>query len=469
MKNKIVLALAVAFLMAAPAFAAVQNVKVSGNITSTYLNRQDFNFRQGGAADLWRQSVFLTQSTLRVDADLSDNVSTTVGLINERAWGGETSSQAFTSNTSTGVQLYLAYVTLREFLYSPLTVSVGRQAFAFGNSLVFDATGTNNSAQGPLGSIAQDLTMRSSLDAIRATLDYKPLTIDLFVGKASSGAVTGLGIKKDDSDVYGINANYQLGDAMNTVVEAYVFGRTNGSGSIAISGGTAGQTADRANKLWVPGLRMSTNPVKGLNVQAEAALQRGSAVTNAGGGNEVVQKRGAYTYQAMASYALPVAELEKYKPVVSGSYTYLSGDGDPLGSNSRKNTAWDPFMENQNGGTIFNSIFNLTNMSIVNATVSASPIADVTTSLSWNGLWSAQRPTTSGVSMVQPDTGSTSFSPTVGSSKHLGSEYDANVAYQYTEDVKFGLNLGWFVPGRAFMSQNKQPAKQALASVGVNF
>ena len=462
MKNKIVLALAVAFLMvAAPAFAAVQNVKVSGNITSTYLNRQDFNFREGDVGDIWRQSLFLTQSTLRVDADLSDNVSTTVALINERAWGEESSSQTFTSSTSTEVQLYLAYVTLREFLYSPLTLTVGRQAFAFGNSLVFDATGTNNGAKGPLSGIAQDLTMRSSLDVIRATLDYKPLTIDLFWGKASQGNVTGLGLKKDNSDVFGANANYQLGDAMNTVVEAYVFGRVNGSSNV----GTGVGGPDRADKLWAPGLRVSTNPVKGLNVQAEAALQRGEMVSTSASSN---QRRAAYAYQAMASYALPVAELEKYKPIVSGSYTYVSGDGDPAARN-KKNTAWDPMLENQNGGTIFNSIFNLTNMSIVNATVSASPIADVTTSLSWNGLWSAQRPTTSGVSMVYPDTGSTASTLSVGSSKHLGSEYDANVGYQYTEDVKFGLNLGWFLPGRAFLSDNKKPAKQAIASVGVNF
>ena len=257
MKNKLVLlVLAASVLMAVPAFAAVQNVKVSGNITSTYLNRNDFNFKQetGSTADSYRQSAFLTQTTLRVDADLSDNVSTTVGLINERAWGSE-GSNGFTSNTSTEVQLYLAYVTLREFLYSPLTVTVGRQAFAFGNSLVFDATGTNNSASGPLSAIAQDLTMRSSLDAIRATFDYKPLTVDLFVGKTSQGSnLLGKGSKKDDSDVYGINANYQLGDAMNTVVEAYLFGMNTGEGA-AGSGGVT-------NKIWTPGLRASTNPVK---------------------------------------------------------------------------------------------------------------------------------------------------------------------------------------------------------------
>jgi len=455
--KKLVLAIAAAVLMASPAFAAVQNVKVSGNITSSYVNRSDFNFKQEGTVSQSRQSVFLTQATLRVDADLSDNVSTTVGLINEREWGGENSSSVETQPTE--VDIYLAYVTLREFLYSPLTLTVGRQAFAFGNGLVFDATGTNNAASSRIGTFAADLTMRSSLDAVRATLDYKPLTIDLFAGKVAQGNVKALGAKKDDTDAYGINANYQLGDALNTVVEGYVFGKNVGEGSSA--------TGDHTDKIWTPGLRVSTNPVKGLNVQAEAALQRGMDSGN--------NKRNGYALQALASYAIPVAELEKYKTTVSGSYTYVSGDKTvDTNDNDGKNSAWDPMFENQNGGTIFNTIFNLTNLQILNATVSASPLADVTTSLSWNGLWAAQSlaagtdgiVTKSGY-FVQPD--ASTFSPEVTSNKSLGNEYDANIAYQYTEDVKFGLNLGIFVPGRAFTAANNDPAKQAIASVGVNF
>ena len=37
---KKLLVAAIVVLMASPAFAAIQNVKVSGDITSTYLNRQ---------------------------------------------------------------------------------------------------------------------------------------------------------------------------------------------------------------------------------------------------------------------------------------------------------------------------------------------------------------------------------------------------------------------------------------------
>ncbi|MBF0489227.1 MAG: alginate export family protein [Candidatus Omnitrophica bacterium] len=463
--KKLVLALAVAFLMAAPAFAAVQNVKVSGFVDSTYVNRQDFNFNQRFVGDHSRQSLFLTQTGLRVDADLSDNVSTTVGLINERVWG---SISPIGTNTD-AVDVYLAYVTMREFLYSPLTVTVGRQVFAFGNSLVFDATGPGGANGGALDNVANDLSMRSSLDAVRVTLDYKPLTIDIFMGKVAQGNVKGLGAQKDNTDAYGINANYQLGDAMNTVVEAYVFGKNTGKGAL-----TAGSARTPSDHLFAPGLRASTNPVKGLNVQVEGALQRG----NSNPTGTLNQKRDGLALQGMVSYALQCEKLAKYKPTVSASYTYVSGDKSATGDNNYKNSAWDPMFENQNGGTIFNSIFKLSNLQILNATVSANPIADVTTSLSWNGLWAAQKLTagteagitTLGSSyLMQPDAATNTFTPQVTSNKELGNEFDANVSYAYTEDVKFGLNLGWFVPGRAFTAANDGVAKQAIASVGVNF
>src|ERR1700690_4406234 len=143
---KKLLVAAIMVVLATPAFAAIQNVKVSGDITSTFLDRNTFDLGETNYGDfkasggfvgvplggvnyfapvgLKKQNVFITQTRLRVDADLSDNVSTTVGLINERAWdaentpGGATGSST-TANLDTNVQLYLASLTLREFLYSP--------------------------------------------------------------------------------------------------------------------------------------------------------------------------------------------------------------------------------------------------------------------------------------------------------------------------------------------------------------
>jgi hypothetical protein len=51
----------------------------------------------------------------------------------------------------------------------------------------------------------------------------------------------------------------------------------------------------------------------------------------------------------------------------------------------------------------------------------------------------------------------------------LGNEYDVNIGYNYTEDVSFGVSLGWFVAGNAFADSNRGVASQALADVKVLF
>jgi len=355
-------------------------------------------------------------------------------------------------------------------------VTVGRQYFGYGNDLVIGTDGVNNTASGTLSGIANDFTKRSTYDGVKAVLDYKPLTLNLIYFKNGSGVVTGNpSANKDDSDVYGINTNYQLGDTMNTVAEAYFFARVNGNHNTT-------PNTNKGDKLFVPGLRVSTNPIKGLNTQAEVAWQGGTkAVTggSAAGGDNI--RRNAMAAQFMTSYALPVAQLQKYKPVASASYTWVSGDKN--GNNNRTTglstphsgetySAWDPFNEAQGSGTIYNALFDLTNLHIVSVSLQANPIQDVTALFTWSGLWvhkkiSAANP----LIFRQPDVSATA--PTFGGStntrKELGNEYDLNVSYAYTEDVTFGVSLGWFIPGKLFASANDSTASQAIAHVLVNF
>src|SRR3989338_6830839 len=107
MRKTILLAFALVAFVAMPAMASVQNVKISGSIDSTWLVRNDFYLGAIFIGDE-EQTLFIPQAILQADADLTDNVSTTIALINERVWG-HTSNDA-----STGVDLLLAYVTLRE-------------------------------------------------------------------------------------------------------------------------------------------------------------------------------------------------------------------------------------------------------------------------------------------------------------------------------------------------------------------
>jgi len=231
----LVLALVFAFGITAVAFAEVQNVKVSGDILMQGLNRTNIILRENSAPPRSVSSPatynqysnkingFLSHIRVRVDADLTDNVSATVRLINERMWGSEYNSYIDSTGTevavgkgnSTDVQLDLAYVTAKEFLYSPLTLTVGRQELHFGNDLIIGDVDTNNlmSGHGITGASAgqylprslDDLTLRKSFDAIRATLNYDPLVVDAVFARIDKTVDD-----NDAVDLWGANANYAL-------------------------------------------------------------------------------------------------------------------------------------------------------------------------------------------------------------------------------------------------------------------
>jgi len=183
-----------------------------------------------------------------------------------------------------------------------------------------------------------------------------------FKNAQTTGSIEGLGhlnggnSNGESSDVYGYNANYQLSDPWSTVVEQYFFTRINGSGYQA----SVGSPSQKGDTLYVPGLRASTNPTKSLNVQGEIAWELGKhQVSNASGSSaqQESEHRDAMAAQLMGTYTLPV--LEKYKPSVNASFTYVSGDkngntnydGDHE-SSAKTYTAWDEFNTIQGAGTI---------------------------------------------------------------------------------------------------------------------
>ena len=482
MRKTLLIAMLAVVLLAAPAFASVQNIKLSGDITSQYVVRDQFDLGSSVTND-YDQNFFLTQTRLNVAADLTDNVQAVVGLINERAWGTEDENingSASSQVGNTDVQLNVAYVTLREMLYSPLTVVVGRQNFKYGNSFIMDSAGTNNTIAGGTGltGVANDLTVRRALDAVRLIFDYNPLTLEFFASKVDSNNAGGFNPNSDDVDLYGANATYKLGDKWDTTAEGYLFIKHDNSAA-----GTT-TTGLKADSLYVPGLRASTNPIKGLNVQGEIAWQKGNKAdvgVGASGGNDNVA-RDAIGGQFIANYMLPFEQIAQYSPVVTGVYTYVSGDKDPNnpGVTSNKGEhqsdwkACDPMFENQAGGTIYNSLFDLSNVHIALLSAQAKPMEDVTAKLSWTGIWLARQIDTPDPNQVAnftqrlPGTAAGTITQKVTSNKSAGFEIDGDVTYDYTEDVQLGLSAGSFYPGDLFFIAD-EAAHQVIGKAAVKF
>ena len=487
MRTKLIIAIMLVAFMAMPAFASVQNIKVSGDIENVFLVRDQLDLGDDTSntnIEQFYQNLLITQTRLRVDADLTDNVSATIGLINEHVWDME-------SATNTDVNLDLAYVTIREMLYSPLTVQIGRQVFSYGNSFIINSgasrEGTVSRYADTLSGVAIDLTKKQSMDAIRMILDYEPLTIELLAAKPGSSTVAANGSPFDDDDIdlFGINANYPLGDDKNTVVEAYFFAKIDKRWKEEVAG--AGMQGLEPDTVYCPGLRASTNPIAGLNVQAEVAWQGGNKSTTniAGTARNDNAKRKAMAAQVISSYLLPFEKTAEYIPVVIGGYTYLSGDSNPWDANTHfsrasqeKYTAWDPMYISQGQGSLITALFPSSNCHVYTAAIQTIPIEDITSKLSWTGVWLDKENNTmvgtveTGMSntafpLLQPD--GTLLTPRVTSNKFIGYEVEAKLTYDYTEDVQMGLTAGWFFAGDMFDSANDNTAKQFLANVGVAF
>jgi hypothetical protein len=181
-KLTLILLAVLAAFVCVPAFAAVQNIKVSGDITmrGIYHNNYDLEGTDWPDVNMGankygedRDAIFQTAARLRVDADLTDNVTATVSIGNFREWDA-------VGNQAEDIVIDLANVTLREMLYSPLTVVIGRQNLVFGkqmiigNGLLLDPSGTV---------INREFSPFNGYDAVRGTLDLNPWTIDVVWAK----------------------------------------------------------------------------------------------------------------------------------------------------------------------------------------------------------------------------------------------------------------------------------------------
>jgi len=448
---KLMSILAIVALIAVPAFAEVQNVKVSGDIDSKMITRNNYdfdNFTNNVADNADSDTWFTSTVRVQIDADLTDNVSTCVRLLNERDWGTEGAAGA-TGDTT--IALDLASVKMKEMFYAPLTMTIGRQLLRFGNGLVVGDPDSNDAAVST--PIASDLSARKSFDALRATFDYNPLVVDVIMAKITAGTV-GASKNDDDTNLYGINAAFKL-NKYNSEVEAYAFSKNARSANV------------ESDQVYTYGVRGSLEPISKLVVDAELAMQKGDY--RIGGIN---LDRSAWAADLGASFAVDY----KWSPKLAARYIYRSGqkqggnDADDDTTGVSKYKAWDTSFEDQTHGIIANRIFNGnndgvdSNGSTINVMASVVPVQDLTVALDYYYFMLAQKWTN-----LDDTTRNAMNAYEVRNDKNLGQEVDLSLGYDYTEDVKLGLTAGFFLPGKTFLTDNNDPATTVMADVKVSF
>jgi len=460
MKKLIVGFVMVSFLFSAGVFAAVDSIKVSGDITQTAVTRNLSGEASGLGLDAATvmpdaQDYIASQVRLRFDAALTEGVSAVVSLINERIWGQE-------ADSTTNVDLDLAYIQLEEFMSPNLTLIVGRQNLRYGNGLIIGDPDTNRVAGGGVAAGLNDISMRKAFDAVRAVIDYSPYIIDLIYAKVDENTTS----VNDDVTLFGVNLAYAW-QSQAALTEFYAFGTDVEPNSRVSAAGVQ----DENSHTYVAGARVMNQLTDSISVGVEAAYQGGDVLIGSVAAGITHKKRSAYALQAVTAYNF----LDEQNSSLNLSYTLLSGDDDGM-SGGDDFTGWDPMFEDQVAGEILNILGANTNAHFIRLAGSTMPKEDVTIGavLAHAMLAEKYNPVTgSGLSM-------TTYSPLAGpaannlytvdrNDNNFGDELDVYAVYDYTEDVQLKILGGMFIPGNFFASANDQTMYSVRGSMSVNF
>lgn len=489
---KLLAVLALLVAVSAPAFAETQTVKVSGALDSYWFYRRNLDLRDGndagsvpfgvavpaanaGAGTTINASegdnFFMSIAQVEVAADLTDSVSVVINLLNQRDWNADTYEASAGADLARGaenreeefdVAVDLAYAQMKEIFYAPLTLTFGRQDLWFGRGFIVGAN-----YQDPNNSIgANEFTGVVSFDAVRATLDFEPWTIDVVYANIDENSHDA----ERDTQFWFTNVNYQFAE-YNAEWEGYwhidsdkdlVGGAPGAAGTIDTP-----RTAPD-NLTQTVGTRAQFDPIQQITLGGEIAVQFGDYFS---AGAQPERERQALALELFGEYRWDYV----WKPMAGVQYVHFSGDNGLLTTGDYE--GWNQLYRGPTYGDIrdWQQIFYATalvsdqpagtNQSHFALYGSLAPLEDLKID-GWVYWFQQDEPL-----IVLSGTGQSELSG------DIGTEVDVHVTYDYTEDVSFNMWLAWFMPGELFDHQTQggtagstdDNAFQSVSSVKVVF
>jgi hypothetical protein len=508
---RVLCVVALVAFFAVSAYAETQNVKVSGDLAIRGFARDNYGLGSAaftgapnernivggvvgpnvmGSISRSNQGWFMSTTEVQVDADLTDNVSTCIRLVNQRDWNvtdqpaGYTSVEQVSSFGSGGfghaplgyeqgggnsydefgVDLELAYVTLKNFIYSPLTVSVGRQNLWFGKGFIVGANQRVNLNQ-PIS--APEYTALNAFDSVKTVLDFDPWTLTGIYSKIWQND-----IQVDDGvDLWGANIGYKF-DSYKGEAEGYWFYKRDKQVRAF-----NWDPKSNGNDINTIGLRGSFDPIDIITVYGEFAGQFGSYVGNQLQANNRGRVAGALDVGAEFRYFV---DKWAWKPKLGVEFIWYSGNSqdttlEPTEGNGMY-TGWDPMFRGKADSLIREYIgryyfsskygfdarnyYNCVDNSFQNQgqlifSGSVQPMDSLKLTSNLNMFWNQFT--------YDPDT--------MKDRGYVGTELDFGATWDYTEDVSFNLVTGLFVPGSVYFNDQSTAATAAdvVGSVKVSF
>lgn len=419
------LALAIGIAFAMPAAAAVKSIKVGGDLTIRGIYRDNVDFMNDSEDNA--ESWLMSTTRVFVGAELTDNVSVVIRLLNERDWSSY--GDSIDSGSENMIDLDLAYIKMKDIFIPGLTATLGRQEILLGEGFV---VGNVSGRDGDFSTIrAGDLTARKSFDAWR--LDYEvgmaPVTVTLFDAKLRETAGNNW-----DLDLWGLNVAYKTD---NVGIEGYALLYDK-------------QTGSQAN-LFTYGARVDHTvlAVPGLNYNIEAAMQSGEYWWD----NDMEGWAGnadiSYTFQ------------NPMEPKIGAAWYYASGDEDDPTSGDSK--AWVPLFPDN----LADRIGRITYAGILDTGFFVAG-----SNISVPKIYGSIKPSEKHMLSLAWFPASTLVAGETFGNDELGYGLNFGYNYQYTEDVVFGLCLDYASAGKAIVpsgSSRDDTAWQAIGTVAVSF
>jgi len=437
---KLVVAIGVV-AMAIPSFAAVENVKVGGDIDVKMIYRDSFDFN---ALGLDENTFTYIGTRVYIAAELTDNVSAMIRLINERDFGND-----YLREVEGSLVVDLAYVKLADLLTPGLDLIVGRQEIQLGEGLV---VGSRYRAidylLADLGTAALDLGQQKAFDAVRVNYAIPATNISLTgfkakiaetYGLAPLGILTSLGSpigEIGDVDLYGLGLTYDNGVFCIDPYFVYTI------------------MADGTNDmdLMTGGVRAGYTPMENLNLKLELAKQFGDT------------DFGNVDFEGWAGlFGVSYTFNTSMQPTITAGYSYFSGQD----ATATDLEAWIPvFPANiasrvgkiaypllfPAGEGIVNPLYGTgSGLQVINVGLGLKPTEKLTIGLDLFNLTADE----SGAA-----------------SDDYGNEIDLSLTYAYTEDVSFGIDLGMLLTGDNIedtLGVNVDDPWQAIVSMKVVF
>lgn len=411
--TKLMVAIAVV-AMAIPAFSAVENIKVGGDIDIYGINRHNFNYLVPDYAD----DHFQTSARVYVQAQLTDNVEAMVRLINERDWGYGN------CDCEQSILVDLAYIKVSGLGIDGLGLTVGRQEIQLGEGLVVGSRYTPyfNYPTGDTRIVAQDLGKQKAFDAIR--LDYNgdgPVDATLFMAKIHEEFTT-----DDDHHLYGLNLGFDIKDTAK--LEGY-YVRYQNMNNIEANCTTIGIRA--------------TGNVGNFDLKGEYARQLGESYGGADNKGWACLLGGQYNFDAAVSGNVH-ANLNLYSGQDSSSDNTQWLSMFPANTATRIGAINYVLVTGNLGPT------GLCNARVINLGAAVKPAEKLCLGIDWFN-----------VNLLEETFWSSN-------EKAIGNEIDASVVYNHTDDLAFGLQYGILLTGDALAMFDANPW-QLIASAKLAF